>query len=109
MCGISGIYHLDRKPVDTAVLRRMTEVIRHRGPDDEGFLLINTQRDKLQSFSGNDSTPEIRREFPLLENSLDANLALGFRRLSIIDLSRQGHQPMCDASEKAWIVFNGEI
>src|SRR5689334_1668324 len=34
---------------------------------------------------------------------------LGFRRLSILDLSANGHQPMCDQSKRYWIVFNGEI
>ena len=39
---------------------------------------------------------------------IQKNIGLGFRRLSIIDLS-SGHQPMCDSLERAWIVFNGEI
>src|SRR5205807_5315507 len=39
---------------------------------------------------------------------ISGSLGLGFRRLSIIDLSG-GHQPMSDADEKAWLVFNGEI
>jgi asparagine synthase (glutamine-hydrolysing) len=109
MCGIAGIYHLDHNPVDTAVFRRMTGIIRHRGPDDEGFFLVNTATGLSGAFSGDESTPEIRSEFPPLQNVLGANLALGFRRLSIIDLSRLGHQPMCDSTGSAWIIFNGEI
>ncbi len=40
---------------------------------------------------------------------VDRNLGLGFRRLSIIDLSVQGHQPMSDEGGEVWLVFNGEI
>jgi asparagine synthase (glutamine-hydrolysing) len=109
MCGIAGIYHLDHNPVDTGVFRRMTGVIRHRGPDDEGFFLVNTTTGLSGAFSGEDSTTEIKSEFPPLQNTLEANLALGFRRLSIIDLSRLGHQPMCDSTGSVWIIFNGEI
>jgi asparagine synthase (glutamine-hydrolysing) len=39
----------------------------------------------------------------------DENIHLGFRRLSVIDLSSSGHQPMSDDKEKIWLIFNGEI
>src|SRR6476620_11751478 len=78
MCGICGQFNFARnEPVEPATIRRMTDSIRHRGPDDEGYLI---------------SGP----------------LGLGFRRLSIIDLAG-GHQPMSDAEETVWIIFNGEI
>jgi len=79
MCGICGIHFSDReRPVDHGVIARMTDSLRHRGPDDEGLYV-------------------------------DGNLALGHRRLSIIDLSARGHQPMASADRRYWIVFNGEI
>ena len=79
MCGICGIYHIDRKrKVDGEVLRRMADSIAHRGPDDRGFLE-------------------------------DENLGISNLRLSIIDLSQAGHQPMSDESGRYWIVYNGEI
>ncbi len=78
MCGIAGIINLDERPVSMGMLRSMTDVIRHRGPDDEGFYL-------------------------------KGRVGLGHRRLSIIDLSRAGHQPMCNEDETVWITFNGEI
>ena len=59
------------------IVRRMTDSIVHRGPDDDGYFMAGP-------------------------------LGLGFRRLSIIDLSG-GHQPMSDADETVWVVFNGEI
>jgi len=79
MCGICGIYYLDReRRVDEVILTRMMRSLRHRGPDDEGFYL-------------------------------DGNLGLGHQRLSIIDPSPLGHQPMSNEDNSLWIVCNGEI
>ena len=78
MCGICGQFNFaGAEPVEPEIVRRMTDSIAHRGPDDEGYF-----------FSG--------------------PLGLGFRRLSIIDLSG-GHQPMFDAQQTVCIIFNGEI
>src|ERR1700739_829976 len=78
MCGICGQVQIaGDEPVDTDTIRRMTQTISHRGPDDDGYFF-------------------------------DRSLGLGFRRLSIIDLSG-GHQPMSDAEKTVWVVFNGEI
>ena len=77
MCGICGILQLNGAPVDQDLLRRMTAVLRHRGPDDEGFFV-------------------------------DQGLGLGFRRLSIIDLTG-GRQPMSNEDQTVTVVFNGEI
>ena len=77
MCGISGIVDKTGRPVSQERIAAINSLIRHRGPDDEGF-------------------------------RLDGNVALGHRRLSIVDLSELGHQPMC-WQDRYWIVFNGEI
>src|SRR5262245_6262958 len=82
MCGIAGFADSGpAAPDDTrrrsALLRRMCDVIRHRGPDDEGQIVAD-------------------------------GVALGMRRLSIIDLSG-GHQPIRNEDGSIWIVFNGEI
>ena len=78
MCGIAGIFAFDpgSRP-DEGVLRRMTELIAHRGPDDAGHMV-------------------------------EGNVALGHRRLSIIDLSAAGHQPMSNDDGSVWITYNGE-
>lgn len=81
MCGITGFIDF-RKTSDASILGRMTDTIIHRGPDDSG------------------------NEFYA---SSDAHIGLGFRRLSIIDLSTAGHQPMHFAEKGLSIVFNGEI
>jgi asparagine synthase (glutamine-hydrolysing) len=81
MCGIVGIVDKRRQPrIDESLVRAMTDVIEHRGPDDEGQWI-----------------------------SPDHECGLGFRRLSIIDLSSAGHQPMHTPDGRFTIVFNGEI
>ncbi len=80
MCGIAGIVALAGHRVDIAVLKRMTDTIVHRGPDGEGH---------WQNASG--------------------SVGLGHRRLSILDLSEAGHQPMHYAGDRFTITFNGEI
>lgn len=107
MCGISG--YIDTKNgVNKTVLRKMTEIIKHRGPDDEGYSLVGTT---VAHYGGNDSVKELR-----LPNICDAEekgffLGLGHRRLSILDVSASAHQPMMYECEKNRyiIVYNGEI
>lgn len=77
MCGIAGELSFDR-PVDPRILKKMTDALIHRGPDDEGLYC-------------------------------EGRIGLGHRRLSIIDLSPGGHQPMWTADRSLAIVFNGEV
>ncbi|MCC9605593.1 asparagine synthase (glutamine-hydrolyzing) [Blastopirellula sp. JC732] len=89
MCGITGAAWTDPQlAVSADALRRMTDSISHRGPDDAGYY----QRD-FQS----------RSPYPPIPG-----VALGHRRLSIIDLAG-GHQPLANEDETVWTVFNGEI
>jgi asparagine synthase (glutamine-hydrolysing) len=82
MCGITGFLNIGtlRRDDARAVLQRMTDAIRHRGPDTDG-----------------------------LWQSADGQVNLGHRRLSIIDLSDAGAQPMATADGRFTLVFNGEI
>jgi asparagine synthase (glutamine-hydrolysing) len=83
MCGIAGFWDVaHRFSGDDAAtaLHDMMRAIRHRGPDDEGYF-----------------------------QDPDSGIALGHRRLSIIDPSPQGHQPMASSNGRYMIVFNGEI
>lgn len=111
MCGISGI--ISRTAVDPVELARMNALIRHRGPDDEGFLLVG---DQAVPFGSADTTQEAwhysqpsRPLGEIKEAAPGAFLGLGHRRLSILDLSARGHQPITDPSRSYWLVFNGEI
>jgi asparagine synthase (glutamine-hydrolysing) len=89
MCGITGAVWTEPKlAIDRSVLQRMTEVLRHRGPDDEGCYLTDFR---------------LRPPYGAMPG-----VALGFRRLSIIDLVG-GHQPLANEDESVWVVFNGEI
>ncbi|WP_027383168.1 asparagine synthase (glutamine-hydrolyzing) [Epilithonimonas caeni] len=105
MCGICG-YYLSKKGISSKNILEMNNAIRHRGPDDEGFWLSDGQEG--QSFSGESSTQQVKKIFPVLPDS-ETNIALGFRRLSILDLSEKGHQPMLSDNERITITFNGEI
>ena len=110
MCGIFGAWEFGRGgAVDTAALREATTLLRHRGPDDEGYLLVDTRAGRSVLAAGRDTTPELA--LPPLEALGDApyDLAFGFRRLSILDLSPAGHQPMPSADGSCWLIFNGNF
>ena len=114
MCGISGIYNLKiGEPVDCSLLKAMAEVLRHRGPDDEGYVLLNSDDGGYKELVGVDTVPELKNNFQDVSSlnnvSHHFNIAFGHRRLSIIDLSSSGHQPMSNEEKSIWIVYNGEI
>jgi len=73
MCGIAGFNWADKE-----LIKKMTQQVAHRGPDDFGFYT-------------------------------DRYISLGHRRLSIVDLSKKGHQPMQNITGSVTVIFNGEI
>jgi asparagine synthase (glutamine-hydrolysing) len=81
MCGITGFIDFTGK-TDKQILAGMTDALIHRGPDDSGYEILN---------------------------EANCSIGLGFRRLSIIDLSPLGHQPMFSDDRLLAIIFNGEI
>lgn len=109
MCGILGLWQRDGGGIEPTVLQRATERLRHRGPDDEGYLLAATARGWVQPYGGPDTALALR--LPILPPTPleSVDLALGFRRLSILDLSPAGHQPMASPDGRHWLVLNGEI
>src|SRR3954452_5806916 len=78
MCGIAGVFGEASR--DPQVIRRMTEAIAHRGPDDEGTWM-----------------------------DAEAGIALGHRRLSIVGLWPAGQEPMDSSNGRFLLTFNGEI
>ncbi len=82
MCGICGAVTTNGSRLDEAVLRSMTDVMTHRGPDASGVFLRHER---------------------------GVSVGLGHRRLSIIDLSEAGRQPLSNEDGTVWLVFNGEI
>ena len=115
MCGIAGLYQREGR-IDLGRLGHMTRLLRHRGPDDEGVVLIEPGSGHAATLGGED-TPHECYQSPLPyapgrrhgKPAGDYSVALAFRRLSIVDLSPAGHQPMCDPSARQWLIFNGEI
>jgi asparagine synthase (glutamine-hydrolysing) len=105
MCGIAGVYGYKKK-VDNGWIKRMTDTLKNRGPDDEGFIAINTEANELYHLIGPDSKVAGQR-VETFDRSV--NLFLGHRRLSILDTSPLGHQPMTNRDKTIWIVHNGEI
>jgi asparagine synthase (glutamine-hydrolysing) len=95
MCGIAGILQFNRSEIDSQIFRKFSDSLSARGPDDVGFL----------GYSGA-STIEVSRNPDDLQNSW---LGLVHRRLSILDLSVAGWQPMLTPDRRYAIVFNGEI
>ena len=79
MCRIAGIIDF-KNPPSLKEITSLRDAMRHGGPDDEGVYMDDA--------------------FPL---------ALGHRRLALIDLSKGGHQPMSDAGGDVVLIFNGEI
>lgn len=109
MCGINGI--ITAKADLKNKIIKANKILHHRGPDDEGFTFINISTDKYLRYSGEDSVKEIKELYPLLlhHSSADEEVVLAHRRLSIIDLSINGHCPMTVNNGRLWITYNGEI
>lgn len=80
MCGIAGLWKFEGGKVDADAFDRFVDSLRHRGPDGRGVWMDKS-----------------------------AGLALGHRRLAILDCTEDGAQPMGYANGRYWIVFNGEI
>lgn len=116
MCGITGLMYFGNGQVDlTGAAKIMQEKIRHRGPDDEGYLVWNGN-DTPVTLSGNDTPVNVSESglhwSPLLhvdQYKQNARLVFSHRRLSIIDLSAAGHQPMSYNNGELWITYNGEL
>ncbi|MBW3539423.1 MAG: asparagine synthase (glutamine-hydrolyzing) [Planctomycetes bacterium] len=95
----------------------MTQQVRHRGPDDEGYALFGRRGEAPQLLSGADTPAAVATaDLPYAPRSdagradaRAAHVAFGHRRLAIVDLSPAGHQPLCDATGRYWIVYNGEV
>jgi asparagine synthase (glutamine-hydrolysing) len=115
MCGIAGIIHKQKEDSIKDSIFDMSQAIKHRGPDGEGFTFFS---DLIEIPAYSNDTPKVNIESnrflfnpkkSLKDVSSNYHMAFAHRRLSIIDLSESGHQPMCDMSSNYWITFNGEI
>jgi asparagine synthase (glutamine-hydrolysing) len=121
MCGIAGIVRRGDRPVDPQRVRDMCDAIAHRGPDDAGYAFFQ-QGDPVRGagYWVGFVDPEFRHlheHLPVIDGEYarqelpryQFDLALGHRRLSILDLSHYGHQPMSSPDRRLWVTYNGEI
>ena len=106
MCGICGIINFEGSSVNPAALTKMRDTMAHRGPDDKGAVFLTgmngEQRSEGVEFENIDQLSDLNVQPSAY------NIGLAHRRLSIIDLSAAGHQPMSNQDKSVWIIYNGE-
>ena len=122
MCGIAGVLAFSDHPLAVRRLKPMSDALRHRGPDDAGYLVWRTGGG--DGAVGGAGAALCDREFAHAHRELTAidsaageqilggddwNLLFGHRRLSVIDLTTAAHQPMSDPTGRLWLNYNGEI
>ena len=109
MCGILSVVNF-RQQLTGKHLVAASSVIRHRGPDDEGFLTW-MPGEKPVIWAGNDTAASTRSHwgYQQLPDGQPFSVGFGHRRLSILDLSPAGHQPMAFEEAGLVITFNGEV
>ncbi len=115
MCGIAGIVDIQGN-IRVADIREMTQSLRHRGPDGEGYFGWDPSGEWFIASGPDTPKAVLDASYPFCPrkptdhfSDRSCSLLLGHRRLSVIDLSPAGHQPMCTPDERYWIVHNGEI
>lgn len=106
MCGICGIYDVQHR---LAPIANMNRAQAHRGPDDEGYLFVQSATCRHVKAAGDDTAGGLQMPHSATINTAEFDLVLGSRRLAILDLSPAGHMPMTKDDGRCWIVFNGEV
>ncbi|GMU35694.1 MAG: asparagine synthetase B [Planctomycetia bacterium] len=103
MCGITGLILTELDPEAGRLITAMTQAVFHRGPDDGGAVVF-----------GLGGRPVVHRRLGTVDaevqwDYLSGQVALGARRLAVIDTTEAGHQPMTAGEDQPWLVFNGAI
>ena len=96
MCGVFAYVNFTGRPVEQCVITRATHTMEHRGPDDYGFVFVS----RPLVVGWREQTPDVH---------ITRGAALGHRRLSILDLTGAGRQPISTNDGRYWISYNGEV
>ena len=112
MCGIAGF--ASPVPLDAAVLLAMNNLARHRGPDDEGYVLFDVPAGATPVVMTGADTPHAvdpSGELGRIDDNRtrSARVALAHRRLAVIEPGAAAHQPMRSQDGRYWLSYNGEI
>jgi len=106
LCGITGFFSNDHE-IDTDLFYPSHNLLKHRGPDDEGFVFQDSTYKLNLSFGKR--TINKNKNLKPIESVSKARLIMGHHRLSIVDLSFHGHQPFLSHDNNYALVYNGEI
>ena len=104
MCGFVGYINKNLDQIDPIMIKKMMQLQGHRGPDDNGLALFSSNEKVSVSYSQNDL-----KNFNSQTDISKLNGGIGFNRLSVIDVTKNGHQPMANKDKTIYIMFNGEI
>jgi len=109
MCGILSVVNF-RNKLSGINLSKASAIIKHRGPDDEGFLTWQPGEQPVIC-AGNDTALSTRNhwQYPDLDPGQSFKVGFAHRRLSILDLTPAGHQPMLYQKARLAITYNGEV
>lgn len=116
MCGIAGLFAAKQAEAALSDMQNMLTLVRHRGPDDAGYVVFQPNSEPCVIADGDTPANVLYAPFAYCPKQIvtsfkqaRGNAILGHRRLSIIDLSPAGHQPMCSPDGRYWVSYNGEI
>lgn len=114
MCGITGFIAFNQQAISVETMQQMSDLISHRGPDDEGYFIVDKNERSLVLAGKDTKTHNDRYLYTntqLLDKFSTTQISFGMahRRLSIVDLSELGHQPLCIDNGNYWICYNGEV
>ena len=104
MCGFVGYINKNLDQIDPLMIKKMMQLQEHRGPDDSGIAMFSLEEKKSISYNENEL-----KNFNVQDDICEFNGGIGFNRLSIIDVTKNGHQPMANENKTIYIMFNGEI